>query len=82
MRYPTHIHPNISNKLWEDLTLGLIGEQFTYPDEITGIVISIKKKKDTISVWHKSGSDDEVKNTIRNDLIKILGIPETAKLEY
>ena len=82
VRYPTHIQTNISNKLWEDLTLGLIGEQFTYPDEITGIVISIKKKKDTISVWHKSGNDEEVKNTIRNDLIKILGIPDSAKLEY
>ena len=72
----------MSNKLWEDLTLGLIGEQFNYPDEITGIVISIKKKKDTISIWHKSGADPEIKNTIKADLIRILGVPDNVKMDY
>ena len=76
------MNSNISNKLWEDLILGFIGEAFTYPDEITGIVISIKKKKDTISIWNRSGRDPEVRNTIRQDLIRILGIPENTKMEY
>ena len=82
MRFPTHIQSLISNKLWEDLILGLIGEQFTYPNEITGVVISIRKKKDTISIWNRSGADAEIRNTIRNDLVRLLGIPESTKMEY
>ena len=81
LRYPTN-NPNVSNKLWEDLCMALIGEQFTYPDEITGIVISIRKKKDTISIWNKSGGDPEVRLTIRNDLIRLLGLPENTKMDY
>ena len=49
--------PLVSNKLWEDLILGVIGEQFTYPDEICGIVISIRNNQDTMSIWNKSGRD-------------------------
>ena len=82
IRFPTHLNANISNKLWEDLVLAFIGEQFTFPNEITGIVISIRKKKDTISIWNKSGSDPEVRNTIRQDLIRVLGIPENTKMDY
>ena len=40
--------------------MGVIGEQFTYPDEINGIVISIRSNQDTISIWNKSGRDDKI----------------------
>ena len=62
--------------------LGFIGEAFTHPDQITGIVISIRKKKDTISIWNRSGSDMEIRNTIRQDLVRILGVPEGTKMDY
>ena len=68
--------------MWEDLVLGMIGEQFTYPDEICGIVINIKKKKNIISIWNKSGSDMEIRNTVRNDLLRLLGLPENTKMDY
>ena len=83
LRIPsTPNQPFLSNKLWEDLVLGLVGEQFTYPDEINGIVLNIKKKFNIISVWNKSGKDLEIRNTIKSDLIKILGVPPHTKLEY
>ncbi len=47
----------MSNQLWEDLVLGVIGEQFTYANEITGIVISIRGNQDTLSIWNKNGRD-------------------------
>lgn len=47
----------ISDKLWEDLVLAVIGDQFTYPNEINGIVISIRGNQDTISIWNKHGDD-------------------------
>lgn len=72
----------MSNKLWEDLILGVIGEQFTYPDEICGIVISIRNNQDTMSIWNKSGRDQDIINTIRQDIVKILGIPDSAQMFY
>ena len=72
----------ISNKLWEDLILGVIGEQFTYPDEINGIVISIRANYDTMSIWNKSGRDTTVINQIKEDIIRVLGIPHTAQMSY
>lgn len=58
--------------------LGVIGEQFTYPEEINGIVISIRNNQDTMSIWNKSGRDQDVINSIKTDIIRILGIPESA----
>ena len=72
------MQPLVSNKLWEDLILGVIGEQFTFPDEINGIVISIRNNQDTISVWNKTGNDQDVIDTIKKDIIRILGIPNHA----
>ena len=72
----------MSNKLWEDLILGVIGEQFTYPEEINGIVISIRNNQDTISIWNKSGRDQDVIDTIKKDIIRILGIPGGAQMNY
>jgi len=37
--------------------LAVIGDQFTYPNEINGIVISIRGNQDTISIWNKHGDD-------------------------
>ena len=72
----------ISNKLWEDLVLGVIGEQFTHSNEINGIVISIRNNQDTMSIWNKNGRDQEIINQIKQDIIRILGIPPTAQMNY
>ena len=81
IRYGKH-QPQISDKLWEDLVMGVVGEQFTYPDEINGIVISIKGNQDIISVWNKTGRDDNVVQSIKDDIVRILGIPYNAQMDY
>ena len=60
----------------------MIGEQFSYPDEINGIVISIRNNQDTMSIWNKSGRDQDIINSIRADIIRILGIPDSAQMFY
>jgi translation initiation factor 4E len=76
------VQPQVSNKLWEDLLLGVVGEQFTYPEEINGIVISIRNNQDTMSIWNKSGRDQEIINAIKSDIVRILGIPDSAQMFY
>jgi translation initiation factor 4E len=39
--------------------LGVIGENFSHGDEITGCVVSIRKAQDRISIWTKTANDRE-----------------------
>ena len=41
-------HPEMVNKLWEDLVLAFIGEQFTYRNEVLGIMVHLKNGIDGI----------------------------------
>ena len=60
----------------------MIGEQFTYPEEINGIVVAMRNNQDTISIWNKSGHDLDLIDTIKKDIIRILGIPMQAMMNY
>lgn len=57
--------------MWEDLLLLLVGSQFGCEPtngkaEVLGIVNSIKHSKvDTISIWHRSAKNEEVKAKLR-----------------
>ena len=49
-----------TSKYWEDLLVAMIGEQFTAPNEVLGLVLSTKFNNDTISVWHRHSSPQVV----------------------
>jgi translation initiation factor 4E len=56
-RWVLRVPKSHTNKYWEDLLLGLIGEQFTHEGEVNGIVVSVKPNNDILFVWNKSGKD-------------------------
>lgn len=35
-----------------------------------------------MSIWNKSGRDQDIINSIRADIIRILGIPDSAQMFY
>jgi translation initiation factor 4E len=41
-RWTLRVSKGYANKLWEDLILAMIGEQFYLENEINGIVLSIR----------------------------------------
>ena len=45
-------------------------------------MISIRGNIDTISIWNKNGRDHDIINQIRQDIIRVLGIPSTAQMNY
>ena len=81
-RWTIRMNKGFANKLWEDLILAMIGEQFELENEINGIVISIKQNGDTIFIWNRNGRDPAIVEKIRVDLIKQLNLPEDIKMEY
>ena len=63
--------------------LAYIGEQFTYPNEVNGISISVKKLgRATLSIWIKSGRDEDVKAAIKEDFQSILKIPQNFQIHW
>jgi translation initiation factor 4E len=82
-RWSLRVPKTHTNKYWEDLLLALIGEQFTHDNEILGIVIALKPNQDTISIWHRNGTDQTKIQQIKEDIARIVAIDEqTMKLDY
>ena len=76
------INKGYANQIWEDLLLGLIGEQFDCYNEVTGIVLSITDKQDKISIWMRHGNEAEIKERIKSDLIRICELPPDVRLDF
>lgn len=81
-RWDIWVQKGYSNRLWEDLLLALIGNQFERGDQICGIEVRTKHKGDTISVWNKNADDVEEKESIRLDLLKAINAPEGLSADY
>ena len=68
-----------SNQIWEDLILGFIGEQFEVADEVTGLVLNIGANMDKLSIWIRHGNNNYMFKKIKEDVIKITGLPKDVK---
>jgi hypothetical protein len=55
----------LTSRLWEELILAIIGEQFDVGHEICGAVVSVRHSEDIISVWNKSADNAEATAKIR-----------------
>ncbi|KAJ5068663.1 eukaryotic translation initiation factor 4e class ii 2b [Anaeramoeba ignava] len=73
----------LASRFFEDMILGLIGEQFEVEDkEICGIALSVRQNEDILSIWNKTSQNNQTNNQIRQDIFKILSIPEHTIIEY
>eukprot|EP00741_Cyanophora_paradoxa_P021781 tig00000241_g21024.t1 len=71
------------DRLWEELLLATIGEQFEDCDEVCGIVLSIRTKEDKICVWNRDNqSAPDAYLRIGNALKDVLKLGPNAKMEY
>ncbi|EPQ56602.1 translation initiation factor eIF4e, partial [Gloeophyllum trabeum ATCC 11539] len=81
----------IADRLWEDLVLAVIGDQFDecgsakesdeWP-EICGCTISVRQNEDIVSLWNRHDGDAKVKERIRDNLRRVLNLPPTTVIEY
>ncbi|KAL0482892.1 translation initiation factor 4E [Acrasis kona] len=68
-------------RLWEDLLLAVVGDQFDVGDELCGVVLSLRDH-DIISVWNRTADNEKVRLKIRNTLIYLLDLPVGTKMDY
>uniref|UniRef100_A0A8R1DT37 eIF-4F 25 kDa subunit n=1 Tax=Caenorhabditis japonica TaxID=281687 RepID=A0A8R1DT37_CAEJA len=72
----------LSTRIWENLLMALIGEQFLIGDELCGAVCSIRNQEDIISLWNRNADYTPETNRIRETLRKVLNLPQNTVLEY
>ncbi|CAE6473071.1 unnamed protein product [Rhizoctonia solani] len=81
-KWSIRLRKGIADRLWEDLILALIGDQFEDEDEVCGCVLSVRIQEDIISVWNKDESNSQVLNRIRETTRRVLNLPPSANFEY
>ncbi|CAI2355545.1 unnamed protein product [Caenorhabditis sp. 36 PRJEB53466] len=72
----------LSARIWENLLMAIVGEQFLVGDELCGAVCSIRNQEDIISVWNRSADSTPATNRIRDTLRQVLELPQNTVLEY
>ncbi|MFH4979167.1 hypothetical protein AB6A40_005876 [Gnathostoma spinigerum] len=72
----------LSSRIWENLLLAMIGEQFLVGEEICGAVCSIRNQEDIVSLWNRTADNLATTNRIRDTLRRVLNLPVNAILEY
>lgn len=85
---PTPNYARSQSRLyWEKLLLSMIGGSLAESsnvdsNEITGIVVSVRKDEDILSVWTRSGEHGEGNPEIRESIRKLLDLPEAQIFEF
>jgi len=71
------------DKLWLWLVLACIGQSIEEDlDQICGAVVNKRKSGDKISIWIKSGEDDDIVMRLGNAMKRALELPDSLRLEY
>lgn len=69
------------NRMWENLLLASIGEEFELPD-VVGCVLSTRLKDDVLSVWNLTNRDTPARFRIGEKLREILDLDMNALIQY
>jgi translation initiation factor 4E len=64
-KWMVRLKKGLSSRLWEELVLAIIGEQFDVGHEICGAVVSVRHSEDILSVWNKTADNNEATSKIR-----------------
>ncbi|KAL6307230.1 translation initiation factor eIF 4e-like domain-containing protein [Sparassis latifolia] len=81
-KWIVRLRKGTADRLWEDLVLAVLGDQFGEWPEICGCTISVRQNEDIISVWNRSDADAKVKERIRETIRRVLNFPPTTVMEY
>jgi len=65
---------NETGKMWIQLVLYIIGEQFTYSNDICGVVLSVRPRNDTINIWNRNSNNINIINTTIDQIRQFLDI--------
>ena len=63
-----NVPKELSVRIFLEIVLSAIGEEFAHSEEICGIVLSIRPRLNVVAVWHRSAEHIEAMQSLRNEL--------------
>jgi len=81
-KWIVRLRKGVADRLWEDLVLATIGDQFEESDSVCGCVLSVRMQEDILSVWHRDEKDTAAKNRIKETIRRCLNLPPSMAMEY
>lgn len=86
-KYPGNHARIYARLLWEKLLLSMIGgvlieDAQVDSNEITGIVMSVRKDEDILSIWTRSRVHGEGNTAIRDAVKRLLELPDSQVFEF
>ena len=83
-RWVLKLKEGYANRFWEETVLALIGEQMEgLGDEISGIDVAVKQNKNhSLSIWHKTASNEAHKHKVQDEFKKALQLPDKVNVYY
>ena len=75
-------NPQLLDRCWNWLAMGLVGEDLDEGDEICGAVVSLRSKVDRIQLWTRSKDDVEKINGIGRKMVKLLDVSEADSIGF
>eukprot|EP00419_Tripos_fusus_P041090 CAMPEP_0172791108 /NCGR_PEP_ID=MMETSP1074-20121228/208304_1 /TAXON_ID=2916 /ORGANISM="Ceratium fusus, Strain PA161109" /LENGTH=548 /DNA_ID=CAMNT_0013628163 /DNA_START=115 /DNA_END=1761 /DNA_ORIENTATION=+ len=81
IRIKRKVSQSYVNRMWENLLLACIGEEFEMPD-VVGCVLSTRLKDDVLSIWNISNRDTPARFRIGEKLKEILDLDMNALIQY
>ncbi|KAI9317072.1 translation initiation factor eIF 4e-like domain-containing protein [Dichotomocladium elegans] len=82
IQFPRNRTGEAINDYWMYLLLAMIGEQFTYENEVCGAVISVRKVFFRLALWVRSSERNNVTETMGRQIKEFLAVPPNLTLEF
>lgn len=80
-KFTMRLKKGVADRYWEDLLLGIIGDQFLEAgEEVCGAVVSVRTGEDVFSIWTKNNGGRNVK--IRETIKRLLDLPADTNLQF
>jgi translation initiation factor 4E len=68
--------------IWMNLVLSVIGSQFSYMDDVCGVVLSVRAKDNLINLWNKDSHDQEKIDTTFQQIKQSCNLDDSINLYY
>jgi hypothetical protein len=70
------------NSIWLNALLAMVGEAFEDPEEICGCVVSLRGKRNRMSLWTKTAHNESVQKRVGRQFKEFLELPSRQKIGY
>ncbi|KAF4120467.1 translation initiation factor 4E [Geosmithia morbida] len=80
-KWVVRMKKGVADRLWEDLLLALVGDQFgDAGEDVCGAVLSVRNGEDILSIWTRTDGGRVLK--IRETMKHVLNFPPNTRVEF